>query len=199
MAGRPGDRYPLFDGFPLARTPDPRPIDQNHRIALRAHVDPAGRFSATRPRGRKILAGVQPAFAMPATHVDRDTGLTGGAATAGRPSHQAHSPLELFEIIWQMHCLETAAKHEKKGCIFSLFVRDFDEAQTLTQDRSILMNHAMTESASRCSLQISSASFGSVAQHEINARFADAWTAYSWHILNSLWCAVFQGKPDPSL
>jgi hypothetical protein len=81
---RPSDGYSLYslyDRLPLGRIPAPCPIDQNHRIALRAHPDIAGRLSIVRPRTRKVLTISEPTFAMPATHVDRLAGLAASTST----------------------------------------------------------------------------------------------------------------------
>src|SRR6516165_3349444 len=111
-------------------------------------------------------------------NIDRLAASLRDASHARRSRYRTHrwcdlrGPAEPSSSLRSRISLETATKH-KKGCIFRLFVRLTLTSPNIGQDRSILMNHAMTESASRCSLRISSASFGSVVQHAINAGPAD--------------------------
>jgi hypothetical protein len=76
VAGRPGDRHPLFNGLPLGSPRAAQPIDQDYGVILRAHTDVARRLATAGPGTGEVFASVQPPLAMPAAYIDADTGQT---------------------------------------------------------------------------------------------------------------------------
>jgi hypothetical protein len=111
VAGRPCDRHSLFDRLPLGGSPATRPIDQDNGIPFSAHIDGARRFSTVGPRVRKVLTSGEPAFAMPAAHIDPVAGLADGATTVSWPSHQLTS----LELSKSTAAVVSARLHVEQG------------------------------------------------------------------------------------